>query len=57
MDIVLETTHIVPVVRRMKKNAKIYPAPLSVKAKTKPIPGGKISKKNLMAVGLGIYTC
>ena len=28
-----------------------------VKAKTKPIPGGKISKQNLLNVGLGIYTC
>lgn len=27
------------------------------KAKTKPIPGGKISKQNLLNVGLGIYTC
>ena len=28
-----------------------------IKSKTKPIPGGKISKQNLLNVGLGIYTC
>jgi len=28
-----------------------------IKARTKPIPGGKVSAKNLRNVGLGIYTC
>jgi len=28
-----------------------------IKAKTKPVPGGKISRSNLQGVGLAIYTC
>ena len=50
-------------VKKVKKAKKGTPseqlalANKVIKAKTKPIPGGKISKQNLLNVGLGIYTC
>lgn len=41
-----------------KKSKKITKGKeIIVKVKTKPTPGGKISKQNLLNVGLGIYTC
>jgi len=48
------------VIKKIKKGTPSEQLSLAgkvVKAKTTPIPGGKISKQNLLNVGLGIYTC